>query len=622
MKKKPLRSGRFFRIGPSALRCAGRLKGAKADAVLPKYALFRKMVGLIVVLLLPILALYVYSNRTSTDVLADELTRSNMNQLLFFQSQVDADLGLMTLWPNLLIQDPDISDLRFAAPAGDSLSLDEIERIKRIQTKLRLQESSSDWTSRLLIYSPALARVVSSYDVSPYNPAELAGRLRPGWQIFEETDSEGKKRLTFSLMTSSPYTFFDGPQEVNLIVEVRFGEENIASMLDRFKSDGRRDPFFYRPDAGVVYNRTADRGRIDRLVAALAERPLPDRDSRTVELDGARYLVHLAKSKVTGWYLIDYVPLSDILRPIARANMLFYGSVAGLLLMSSLVAYMLYAQVQIPVKQLVSGFQRLKNGDYAVRLAPKGNSEFRFVFDRFNSMVAQIEELFSRVYLEQIHAREARLKQLQSQINPHFFYNCFNFISSMAKLGDTGTIVAMTQNLARYYRYTTRQERDLVALDEELEFVRSYLEIQALRMKRLKYEIRVPSWMGKLLIPPLSLQPLVENAVLHGVEPSASAGLIRIAGETDGRSVALCVEDDGKGMSKESITALEAALDRPMDERSGCGLWNVHQRLKLRFGTDAGVKLGPSALGGLRAMLRWPLPAVGEVERDDRSVAG
>jgi two-component system sensor histidine kinase YesM len=546
-------------------------------------------------------------------VLGTELNRSNTNQLVFFQHQLNTSMDNLALWPNLLIQDPDILTFKDIYAYNRYLDLDTITLIKRIQTKLNIQESSSNWRSSLLIYSPALQRVVTVNDVKSYDVAELRSRLKPGWQVFKEGEP-GKEKYTFSMITVYPFSEINHPEKANVIIEVRFDSANIRDMLDKFKSDGRRDPILYKKGIGAIYNRTADRGLADRLIAQLERDHLQDTESRTLEIGDESYMVNVVKSAATGWYLIDYMPLADIVGPIRRTNLLFYISVGCLLLMSCLGAYLLYAQVQVPLKKLVQSFQRLKNGDYSVRMQAKGNSEFGFVFTRFNLMVEQIQDLFEKVYLEKIHVREARLKQLQSQINPHFFYNCFSFISSMAKLKNHQAVVAMSQNLSKYYRYTTRQERDLVPLSEELDFVTSYLEIQNMRMSRLHYSIDIPLRMRKLDIPPLVVQPLVENAVVHGIERSAGAGQIRITGECEGGGIRIIVEDDGKGMTEEALAALERKLDMPMDEEMGCGLWNVHQRMLLRFGGDAGLTLSVSPLGGLKAVLSWRLPEPAEPE--------
>jgi two-component system sensor histidine kinase YesM len=572
---------------------------------MPKHNLFKKIALILFALLAPIVALYVLSNRISTDVLREELNNSNANRLAFFQDQADTTIQSIALWPNLLIHDPDITELRhtFESP-GPSLGLDQIMLVKRIQRKLSIQENSSNWSSTLYIYSPVLGRVLSSRDAAPYDPDELMRRLEPGWHV----EPAGDGRYLFSLFTISPYATADRLQDANLVIEVRFDSANLVRMLDQFKIGDRRDPFYYMPGVGVIYNSTADGAAADRLVELLEREGGLATGSRTVTLDGQPYLVYLQKSGIAEWYLIDYLPLAEVMQPITRTNLLFYVSVGSLLLMGVVMAYVLYAQVQAPLKQLVTSFQRLKLEDYTVRLKPRVDNEFGFVFQRFNSMVEQIQELFGRVYLEKLRVQEARLKQLQSQINPHFFHNSISFISGMAKMKNHEAVIAMAENLSSYFRYATRQERDFVTLEEELRFVGSYLEIHKLRRSRLAFAIELPSRLRHLRVPPLLIQPLAENAVRHGIEANGGEGLIRIAvGEEDG-VCRVTVDDNGKGLGEEERARLARRLEGPMDEESeetGCGLRNVSQRLKLRYGPDAGMRIGPSPLGGLRVVLEW-----------------
>lgn len=569
---------------------------------MPKVNLFTKIVVILIAMLLPIMGLYFYANRSNTEVLRDELNDANTNRLVFFQNQVNANISSISLWPNLLIQDPDISELRdtFTSPIGP-LSLDMITLINRIQRKLSIQENSSNWKSSLHIYSPVLGRVISSNDVKNYDDTELKQRMMQGWQV--RSDAGGQ--LLFSLFTATPFYAFNRPEKANLIVEVEFNSRNIVDMLDKFKSDGRRDPFFYRKDVGVIYSSSANHEVSEELIRRLEAQGTMDVSNQTVMLGGQPYLVNTQRSDATEWYLIDYIPLVDVLGPIERTNRFFYVTVGSLLLMSCVLAYVLYAQVQSPLKQLVSSFQKLKYEDYSVRLKPKGRGEFSFVFMRFNSMVSQMQELFERVYLEQIHVREARLKQLQSQINPHFFYNCFSFISSMAKLKNHSAVVAMSENLSSYYRYTTRQERDFVPLSEELDFVGSYLEIQKLRRSRLNVSIELPPRLRRIEIPPLIVQPLVENAVLHGIEEKAGEGLIQLSVSEVQGQFRIIVDDNGKGMDEAGRKELERRLAKPMDDKTGCGLWNVNQRMQLRFGEGSGLSIEESPFGGVRVTLYW-----------------
>lgn len=560
-----------------------------------------------VIMLIPITILYFYSNKTTTDVLRTELNTSNNNQLSFFQNQVESNMELLSSWPILLIHDPDILSLKDTYLEKGRLNLDTINLIKRIQTKISIQESSSNWKSKLYLYSPSIHRMVSENDAKLYEDEDLKREVKSGWHV-EKIEGQEGDRFVFSWFSFTPFMSEFAPEKVKTIMKVEFDSRNIEDMLDKFKSDGRRDPFYYKQGTGLIFNRSADKVLAKELVDRLEETQLKPSENRTVKIEGESYSVNIVYSDKMGWYLIDYMPLTEILHPILTSNRLFYFAISALLLMSCLVAYLLYVQVQVPIRLLVGGFQRLKQGDYSTRVEIKGKNEFSFLSGRFNSMVEQIQMLIENVLMEKIHVREARLKQLQSQINPHFFYNCFSFITSMAKLDNMGAVVGMSHNLSRYYRYTTRQERDLVALSEEVEFVNHYLEIQKMRMSRLRYEINIPPQMRKRELPPLVLQPLVENAVIHGIEPIAKEGLVRITGSCVGREMTLTVEDDGQGMTTEGIIDLENKLSRAMDEEMGCGLWNVHQRMRLRFGETSGLRISPSPLGGLQVTLQWLLP--------------
>ncbi|MEK5585813.1 histidine kinase [Paenibacillus sp. FSL P2-0536] len=572
-----------------------------------RYNLFTKIVSIMVIMLIPITILYFYSNKTTTDVLRTELNTSNNNQLSFFQNQVESNMELLSSWPILLIHDPDILSLKDTYLEKGRLNLDTINLIKRIQTKISIQESSSNWKSKLYLYSPSIHRMVSENDAKLYEDEDLKREVKSGWHV-EKIEGQEGDRFVFSWFSFTPFMSEFAPEKVKTVMKVEFDSRNIEDMLDKFKSDGRRDPFYYKQGTGLIFNRSADKVLAKELVDRLEETQLKPSENRTVKIEGESYSVNIVYSDKMGWYLIDYMPLTEILHPILTSNRLFYFAISALLLMSCLVAYLLYVQVQVPIRLLVGGFQRLKQGDYSARVEIKGKNEFSFLSGRFNSMVEQIQMLIENVLMEKIHVREARLKQLQSQINPHFFYNCFSFITSMAKLDNMGAVVGMSHNLSRYYRYTTRQERDLVALSEEVEFVNHYLEIQKMRMSRLRYEINIPPQMRKRELPPLVLQPLVENAVIHGIEPIAKEGLVRITGSCVGREMTLTVEDDGQGMTPEGIIELENKLSRAMDEEMGCGLWNVHQRMRLRFGETSGLRISPSPLGGLQVTLQWLLP--------------
>lgn len=568
---------------------------------MPKFNLFRKIVLVFIIMLIPILSLYLYSYRTTMSVLENELKSVNINQLEFFQSQMNAQVESLSQWPQLLLYDPDISDIRNVFQPQESLDLDMINLVKQVQTKLSIQENSSNWDSQIYVYSPILERVITSTNVNNYyyNSTEKVANYE--WTIQQE-----QQQSIFSIQVQYPFTSLRKDVLPNLLIKVEFNSKNIVDNLDKFKSDGRSDPFFYKEGYEPVTNSTANKDLIAQMISQLEETISDDIEGKVnhyIEVNGSEYWVGVVPSVLNGWHLVDYVPLDEIMKPIYNRNKFFIMIVIGLVLMSVTIAYMLYSQVQVPMKELVRSFQKIKRADYKVRINTKSKSEFSYLYTRFNAMAEQIQDLFERVYLQQLHVKEAKLKQLQSQINPHFFYNCFNFITSMAKLEDMKAVVAMTENLASYYRYTTRQERDVVTMKEELEFVKIYLEIQNMRLQRLEYDIQVSSYVQKIEIPLLVIQPIVENAVIHGIEPTNKKGLITISTEIEDDYIIIAIDDDGIGLEYEKLVKLQYNLSQPMDETMGCGLWNVHHRLQLKYAGKSGVYLKSSSLGGLRVEL-------------------
>jgi two-component system sensor histidine kinase YesM len=375
-------------------------------------------------------------------------------------------------------------------------------------------------------------------------------------------------------------------------------------MLDSYKSGGQGDPFMYDEELGFIATSTGRTEMLGLVVEQLEARDPQDRGHFVASLQGKKYLVTYTKSERVGRYLIDYLPLEQILSPITQSRNLFYVSIGLLIVMGLTASYLLYRHIQVPIRYLVRGVRQIQRGELSARIPSLPNNEFDFLFVRFNEMAARIQLLIENVYQEKLRSREATLKQLQSQINPHFLYNALFFVKNMAKLGETDAVVAMTDNLGDYYRYATRVENQLPLLHDEIELVRNYLVIQNLRMNRIRYEIDVPERMLDRHVPRLIVQPIVENAIIHGLEPKADPGSIRIVGRESREACELIVEDDGIGMTEEECRALIEMLDQKMGEEMGCGVWNVHQRLGLQFGEGSGLEI-VRLQEGTRVTLRW-----------------
>jgi two-component system sensor histidine kinase YesM len=583
-----------------------------AVMVAAKRNTFRKMVLIIFLLLIPIACVYMYSHQVSVNVLRSEIQGNLLNRQQFFISQVDAAVDQLAMFPVIVGHDP------FIREYVDKKYSNEMDRLllqSRVIGKLGYQSASSDWTNELNIYLAEEKQVLSSNIFVTYNNEKMKQPIQSNWTYDKGNGKPFNDSFVRQIAEPASAARLE---QARAVYEVRFSAENLRLMLDHFKAGGKGDPFLYVPGLPGVYNHSVVSELAGSVTRQLDMHTIEaESGNRILELDSNKYLVNYVKSKPLGWYLVDYVPLEQTLLPITESRNFFYIFIALLLIAGMVAVYLLYRHVQIPIAKLLQGVLQLKRGVYSARIEYRPNNEFDFLIRRFNEMAEEIQELIEKVYAEQLRSREATLKQLQAQINPHFLYNCLFFISNMAMLEDKQSVVAMANNLGDYYRYTTRVEKQQVSVREELQLITNYLTIQNLRMERICYVIEVPDQMLHLKIPRLLLQPLVENAVIHGLERKAGKGLIRIRGESDGTEHRIIVEDNGAGISKERLTELQYELDAPMSEQMGCGVWNVHQRLRHYFGPSSGLELMTADDSkGFKAIVKWREPAdVSAVDR-------
>jgi two-component system sensor histidine kinase YesM len=235
-------------------------------------------------------------------------------------------------------------------------------------------------------------------------------------------------------------------------------------------------------------------------------------------------------------------------------------------------------------------------------------------------IIWEIRNLLKRVTSEEGQKRKSELKALQMQINPHFLYNTLDSVIWMAQGGKQDEVIAMSSALARLFRLSISKGREIIDVASELEHVRNYLTIQKIRYKdRLDYRIEVDQELMSLKIVKIILQPLVENAIYHGIKNKSSAGTVLISGSLCPGGMTLSVHDDGIGMDRETLAGIREGLINPRANSakshrgSGVGLHNVDERIKLYFGREYGLEFDSSEEKGTTVTIR--LPAVrGEIE--------
>lgn len=244
-----------------------------------------------------------------------------------------------------------------------------------------------------------------------------------------------------------------------------------------------------------------------------------------------------------------------------------------------------------PIKEINEITNQVASGDFSVRTHIAKGQELKQLSTSLNQMIEKIENLVDEVRTEQINLRQAELELLQSQINPHFLYNTLDTIVWLAETGDQKKVVSMVESLSDFFRISLNQGKDIITLDEEIGHVTSYLEIQGIRYQDiLSYEITREDSLKDYLIPKISLQPLVENALYHGIKNKRGKGKISIKTIPGEKNYIIEISDNGIGMTKEQLEKIRSAVYEPNEtERSSYGLYNVNERIRLKYGNEYGL---------------------------------
>lgn len=573
-----------------------------------KSNIFKKILAIMALLLIPFVALYTYSNQVSVRVVQEEIQQNNRNKLSFLVEQINAEFDRFMTSVNNLGIEPRVK--AFSAMNPESSTYDTFELKLELQEELERRGKTGGWSHSYSLYAPLSDEVVSTHGSITFKKLfrdEIVNQpVDPFLWIFEPMDNN-RVPDSFVFRTVEPLSAFDRTKDAVLIGEIRVDAKNLGDMLTTFKSDSSGDPFLYHPDYSPIVTRTANLERIGKLIPAFVKESGMTEEQGTfiASLEDERYMVNYIKSDTIGWYLVEYVPLESILYPITSSRNWFWISMSVIAIVSVLAAFLLYKHVQVPIRKLFLAARRLRMGDYTVRVDSGKKDEFGYLFDQFNLMSEQIQNLIDRVFEEKLRSREATLKQLQSQINPHFLYNCLFFMKNMTRLGEHDAVMAMAVKLGEYFRYTTHVDQQDTTLRDEIKLISNYLSIQTMRMSRIRFEIEIPETMEELSLPRLILQPIVENAIIHGIEQKENAGAIAIQGFEEQGSFAVVIDDDGVGLTEEELARLRETINTPGEAQGSCGMLNVHQRLIHKYGKHSGLELGHSPTGGLRVIVRW-----------------
>lgn len=332
-----------------------------------------------------------------------------------------------------------------------------------------------------------------------------------------------------------------------------------------------------------------------------------EKDSLTVRDGTERKLYTLSRSQKTGWTVVGAAYTSELLKNNKQARMLYILAAAILILAVFAISNILSREITKPLRRLSESMSRVEKGEFdRANVDVTMENEIGSLGKSYNLMTERIHTLMEQNVYEQKQKRKSELKALQAQINPHFLYNTLDSIIWMSEAGQSDEVVEMTSALAKLLRQSISNDHEQVELGQEMEYVKNYLTIQKMRYQdKLEYTIEVDPQVRHVMIVKLVLQPIVENAIYHGIKYKGSKGTLRIRAFAESEDVCIVIEDNGIGMDD---TALNIIFDetQKIHKQNGVGVPNVQKRLKLYYGDKYGITYESKVGIGTRATIRIP----------------
>ncbi|WP_160723814.1 sensor histidine kinase [Bacillus sp. USDA818B3_A] len=318
------------------------------------------------------------------------------------------------------------------------------------------------------------------------------------------------------------------------------------------------------------------------------------------------------------WYIVKRIPY-DVLYQGARQTVFTNIIIVMITLVIVLFATMFISfRLTAPIKVLIANMKKVEKGVFEADFESLGNDEIGMLGRHFKLMIAKINELIEREYKLEIENKSSQLRVLQSQINPHFLYNAFQSIGTLALKLKAVPVYSLLNSLSNIMRYSMNMKDDIVPFLAEVNHVKSYLNLQKQRFDEMfEFELEIETGIEEILVPKMILQPIVENCFKHGFDQQLEKAMITITakGEHD-HYLYISIKDNGMGVSEEALVQLRRELsDRDDDyqKKAGIGLKNIYDRLKIYYSNQVEMDVSSGKEGGFTVTIIIPRDIQNEV---------
>ncbi|MGN7761366.1 sensor histidine kinase [Paenibacillus sp. 22594] len=562
-----------------------------------RHTIFIRMVVTYLVIILPILLLGLYLYNWSYKNASQDLSRATMSQLTYYLEDLNREIEWMEIQQYDLAQDTELNKIavtwEFMDDAQKRVSLN------YINGRITSLKNSSAYISDVYVHIRTIHKTISAM-----NAIEDLDSMK--FNFFQSVDLKKEGRIinwnNFLELSVAESSGKMGEPPL-FIVQIELDNEKLKDSLRQINAYADSGSLLVSMQSGYALGTGSNaQEMIQSYYQAMHEGDL----KKTRVLDGTRYHVDSFSSDKLGMTVATYLPETAVKRPLTKFVLWAWLFAAASFLAVLIYSYATYKLVQKPLLVLVRSFKKMESGSLDIQIVHARKDEFGYLYLRFNQMLSRLRMLIDQDYTQKLMMQRAELKQLQSQINPHFLYNSFFILNSLAKQGDISRIEVFSNMLGEYFRFITRNGEDNVRLAEETRHSQMYTEIQKMRFSRrihVQFD-ELPKELEHIRVPRLILQPIIENAYEHCLEKQADEGELRVSFEKEEAEVRIIVEDNGSGITDDGIEMLRKRLDQKNESYEITGMINIHRRIQLIYGEGSGLFVDRSGLNGLRVVIR------------------
>lgn len=567
-----------------------------------KLQVYQKVIIVFAALVIPITATTILVNMNAVSYLKDKILESTRDKVNYYRDQLNNQITFIRSQHLVLMTDPSLEELSFKASALSKY--EELLLTNQIKDKMKSIGNSSEFVQDVAVYIQSLGRVISLGDgIRTFSRGSK-------WDVIQQMSKTQKQ--PFYMYNGQMY-FVETSKNSTITTFIQIPQNKMLTLSENFISKQGDNGFFLADDNfDSVISSTSQY----EIQSEIEKRMMQQKNGRWQEGSfqianhKQTYLIFYHRINALGCTLYTYIDEKEITNVISKYNWLIGAVTAGALIIIIVFAMSVNRMIHKPLIHLIRAFRKIEMNPQELAAASSfPSNEFTYLNERFDRMRNELNASIQLNYEHKLLLQQSELRQLQSQINPHFLYNGFYNVYRMCRAEDVEGAAELSQKLATYYEFITRSGSDEVPLEREYEHAEVYCDIQRIRFARSVHIAidPLPEPIANIPVPRLIIQPIVENVFKHAFERERKQETCLITVEHTDEEITIRVEDSGKSLTDETIDMLNKQLVNPSDVIEKTGLINVYSRLQLRYDGKSNMKVRRSQLGGLCIELTLPI---------------